>query len=67
MGQLYDLCQRIDEVILKSGQNVFQVRGAIALRTGFIISLIEPDDPDDPAKLAALRSAAEEVLGTNSL
>lgn len=67
MGQLYDLCQRIDEIIKDRGDEVFHVRGAIALKTGFIISLITPDDPDDPAKIADLRAAAQEVLGISNL
>jgi hypothetical protein len=63
MGQLYDCCTGIQEHIERNGLDVFKTRGEIALKTGFLISLVEPDDPDDPEKLAALKSAAQDVLG----
>lgn len=63
MGQLYDHAQRIEQHIQQNGLDVFKTRGAIAIKSGFIISLITPTDPDDPSKIEALRQAAEEVLG----
>ena len=63
MGQLYDHAQKIEQHIQVNGLDVFKTRGAIAMKSGFIISLIQPDDPDDPAKIEVLRKAAEEVLG----
>ena len=63
MGRLYDHAQRIEQHIQENGLDVFKTRGAIALKSGFIISLITPSDPDDPTKIEALRQAAEEVLG----
>jgi hypothetical protein len=63
MGELYDCCSRIQEHIESAGLDVFKTRGQLALKTGFLITLIGPDDPDDPQKLAALREAAEDVLG----
>ena len=63
MGVLYDHAQKIEHHIQSTGLDVFKTRGAIAMRSGFIISLVKPDDPDDPAKIEALRKAAEEVLG----
>ncbi|MRS12280.1 MAG: hypothetical protein EG823_04310 [Actinobacteria bacterium] len=63
MGKLYEYSQRIEEHIQRNNLDVFKTRGAIAMRAGFIISLIQPSDPDDPIKIAALKSAAESVLG----
>ncbi len=63
MGKLYDYCQRIQDHVDRNGLDVFRTRGALALQTGFIITLVEPDDPDDPDKIRALRSAAADVLG----
>lgn len=63
MGHLYDQAQQIEQHIQRNGLDVFKTRGAIAMKSGFIISLIKPDDPDDPTKIEALRKAAEEVLG----
>ncbi len=63
MGQLYDVAQKIEQHIQQNGLDVFKTRGAIAMKSGFIISLITPEDFDDPAKIEALRQAAGEVLG----
>lgn len=63
MGKLYDYAQRIEEHIQRNNMDIFKTRGAIAMRVGFIVTLIKPDDPDDPEKIRELRAAAEEVLG----
>lgn len=63
MGKLYDYAQRIEEHIQRTGLDVFTTRGAIGMKAGFIVSLITPNDPDDPAKIEKLRAAAESVLG----
>lgn len=63
VGRLYEHAQKIEEHIQSSGLDVIKTRGALAMKSGFIISLIKPDDPDDPTKIEALRKAAEEVLG----
>lgn len=62
MGKLYEYATRIEQEIQTSGLDVFRTRGAIAMRVGFIITLISPNDPDDATKIAALRKAALEVL-----
>lgn len=33
------------------------------MKTGFLVTLVGPDDPDDPEMIRALREAAWEVLG----
>ena len=63
MGKLYDYAQRIEEHIQRNNLDVFKSRGAIAMRVGFIVTLVRPDDPDDPDKVQALKEAAAEVLG----
>ncbi len=63
MGKMYDYAQRIEEHIQRNKMDVFKTRGAIAMRCGFIITLIKADDPDDPVKIEAIKSAAAEVLG----
>ena len=63
MGLLYEYCNKIQEQIERQGLDVFQTRGALAIKCGFLITLIDESDPDDPQKIAALRDAAREVLG----
>ncbi len=62
MGKLYDHAQRIEQHIKANNLDVFKTRGAIALKAGFIISLVTPNDPDDPDRIAALESAAQSIL-----
>lgn len=63
MGRLYDACREVIDYIDRSGLDVYKTRGAITLRTGFLITLVDEDDVDDPARIAAIREAAKEVLG----
>lgn len=63
MGKLYDYCEQIQAHIESNRLDVFRTRGALNLKCGFLISLVTPDDPDDPERIAALRDAAHEVLG----
>ncbi len=63
MGKLYDTVRQIDAAIARKGLPVFKVKGLIAIRVGFSLALIDEATPDDPAKLAALRAAAKEVIG----
>jgi hypothetical protein len=63
VGKLYDYAQAIEEHIKKNNLDPFKTRGAIAVQVGFIITLIGPDEPDDPEKIRLLRAAAEDVLG----
>lgn len=63
MGRLYDECVQIQQYIADNNLDVFTTRGALALKCGFLITLVQPDDPDDPTRIEALRVAAREVLG----
>ncbi len=62
MGRLYDACQQIMTHIDQRGLDPYKTRGEIALRTGFLISMVDPDDDDDPVKLESVLQAALEVL-----
>jgi len=63
VGKLYDYAQRIEEHIQRNNLDVFTTRGAIGMKAGFIVSLITPNDPDDPVKIEKLRNAVQSVLG----
>jgi hypothetical protein len=63
MGRLYDDCQLIQQHIERQGLDVFRTRGELAMRCGFLITLIKPDDEDDADKIKALEDAARELLG----
>lgn len=63
MGKLYDYSQRIQKHIEDNNLDVFKARGEIALRCGFLISLVDPNDPDDPSKISALKDAARDAFG----
>lgn len=63
MGKLYEYASQIQSHIERNDLDVFKARGEIAMRCGFLISLIKPDDADDPAKLQALRDAAHDAFG----
>lgn len=65
MGRLYDYSKLIQEDIERRGLDVFKTRGELAMKCGFIITLIGPDDPDDPTKITSLKEAAKDVLGLN--
>jgi len=65
MGVLYDLAQQVTGALaLKhDGDSIGLVlaKGELATRTGFLVALITPSDPDDPAKVHALREAARDL------
>jgi hypothetical protein len=63
MGRLYDDCAKIQQHIESQGLDVFRTRGELAMRCGFLITLIKPGDSDDPQKISALENAARELLG----
>ena len=63
MGKLYEYRERIQQYIEQQGLDVFKTRGELAIKCGFLITLVNPDDPDDPQKVQALRDAARELLG----
>ena len=65
MGQLYEMVQRIDQLIQRKGLPFAKTKGLVVIRAGFSLILIEPSTPDDPAKAERLRVAVKDVLGEN--
>lgn len=63
MGMLYEYCARVQKEIEAKGLDMYKTRGAIAMKTGFLITLVDPDDADDPTRIRDLRDAAWDVLG----
>lgn len=63
MSRLYDDCVKIQQHIEQQGLDVFRTRGELAMRCGFLITLVKPDDADDPQKIRALEDAARDLLG----
>lgn len=63
MGKLFDYCTQIQDHIERNRLDVFKSRGELALRCGFLVSLVGPDDPDDAEKIQSLRQAAKDVFG----
>ncbi len=65
MGQLFDVKQKIESVIAEKKLDAVQVKGAIGLKTGILLNLLNASTPDDEQKLGKLRAAVKEVLGIN--
>ena len=63
MGKLYDDCIRIQEHIENPGLDVFRTRGEIAMRCGFLVTMVRPTDIDNPRKIQAPEEAARDLLG----
>jgi hypothetical protein len=62
MSAIYDLRVKIDKVIADRKLDAAATKGKIALQAGFLLSLISPASPDDPAKLEKLKKAAADIL-----
>ncbi len=62
MPELYQLAQRVTEFLELQHRDdmigLVRAKGEVAMRTGFLVTLITPHDPDDPEKLRLLREAA---------
>jgi hypothetical protein len=63
VSKLYDTCQEVIRIIDSRGLDPFKTRGALAMKVGFLVTAVRPDDPDDPAKVQRLKDAAQETLG----
>ena len=63
MGKLFDYRQIIEDKLKDKGADLFKLKGQITLKSGFMVSMINGDTPDDPAKIQALKSAVKEILG----
>lgn len=63
MGQLYDAVSQIDRAIQDRNMDPMKTKGEISLKAGFFLAIVFPDTPDDPDKIARLKTAAQDVLG----
>lgn len=62
MGQLFDARQKLDAIIAQKNLDPVNTRGAIGMKAGFLLSMVNASTPDDPAKLDRLRQAVKDVL-----
>ncbi len=63
MGKLYSARLKIEKAIFDRQLNESQTKGAISLKTGFLINLIKEETPDDVDKIQKLNNATRETLG----
>lgn len=63
MGQLYEMVQRVDQLIESKGLPFARTKGLVVIKAGFSLVLIEPSTPDDPSKADRLRAAVKDVIG----
>lgn len=65
MGQLYDLCSRVTTYLESKHADdplaLIRAKGEIATRTGFLVSMVSPNEFDDPNKIARLREAVSRL------
>ncbi len=65
MGVLFDIAQQVNRELAKKHDGdaigLVLAKGELATRTGFLVTLISPTDPDDPHKVHALREAARDL------
>jgi len=65
MGALYDIAQQVNGALARKHDGdaigLVLAKGELATRTGFLVTLISPTDPDDPVKVHALREAARDL------
>lgn len=62
MGVLYNFKVSIEEKIKADKLDLVEVRGQMGLRTGRLLSLINPATPDDAVIIAKFRQAAKDLL-----
>ena len=65
MPELYRIAtavtSRLEQMHPGDAIGLIRAKGALATKTGFLVSLISPTDPDDSDKIARLREAATEM------
>jgi len=55
------ITSRLEQMHPNDPIGLIRAKGALATKTGFLVSLISPHDPDDSEKVACLRKAAVEM------
>jgi hypothetical protein len=65
LGVLYDLAssaiQQLETKHSNDPMALIRAKGDLATRTGFLVSLVSRNDPDDPVKITKLMHAASEL------
>lgn len=64
MGALFDISQRVMREMEDRYPNpldLIRAKGELARVSGFMVSMVGPDDMDDPVKIVNLRNAAHEI------
>ena len=62
MGQLHNMCTKIDAHISEKKLDKFKIRGQLSLACGFMLGFVNEKTPDDAAQIAALKKASQAVL-----
>lgn len=64
MGELYTLARMVNaelEVKHPDAIALMMAKGRLASQTGFLVSAVQPSDPDDPERIVRLRNAARDL------
>lgn len=65
MSALHDLAAQVTRALEATNScdpmGLIRAKGQLATKTGFLVAMITPQDPDDPTKLDRLRAAATEL------
>ncbi len=65
MGQLYDAKLKVEQLIREKNLKESEIKGALSLKSGLLLALVNPSTPDDAAKLEKLAAAVKAVLKTD--
>ena len=63
MGKLYFKRCEVERIIKERNLDEFDIKGRISLKTGFILTFIKEETPDDENKIKILDEAIHETLG----
>ncbi|GEJ56513.1 hypothetical protein [Anaeromyxobacter diazotrophicus] len=65
MGQLYDAKLKVEQIIREKNLKESEIKGALSLKSGLLLALVNPATPDDAGKLEKLAAAVKAVLNTD--
>jgi hypothetical protein len=65
VSQIYDIKLKIEEKIKKDKLDENEIKGKIGLKAGKLLAFITASTPDDPAVVAKMKQAANEILKLN--
>lgn len=64
MGQLFEISNKINEIISQKKLDKLTTRGKIGIKSGVLMAFNE-NTPDDPEKINKIKDAAREILGVS--